>query len=253
MANMSYNNPPQYQQQGFPQQQQGFPQQQQGFPQQQQGLPQQQQGLPQQQRGLPQQQQGLPQQQKGLPPQQQELSPQGYFPQQGFPSQQQGFPQQQQMFVPKQQGIPPEQQGVYVQGGIPPQFPPQQPIMYAATNQMNPQVMITKEARREWRFGLFDCFADSSLCLKTWCCPCITYGENKEKISNSPGSCATHALIFCCVEYCLGLGCLLGAMTRNEARNRYQIEGTGLGDFCTHFCCSCCALIQENREANSLP
>ncbi|CAI2182113.1 9767_t:CDS:2, partial [Funneliformis geosporum] len=218
---MSYNSsPPQYQPQ--------YPQQ---IPPQPQGMSPQQQGMSLQQQGLP---SGLPSQQ--LPPQQQGYSPQQHvFVQQhqGF-SPQQGIPQEQNVYAyPPQQGVPAHQQ---------------QPMMYAATTQMNPQVVIKQAPQREWRFGLFDCFADATLCLKTTFCSCITYGENKEKLSSSPGSCATHALAYCCVEYCLGLGCILGAMARNEARIKYQIDGSGIGDACTHICCGCCALIQENRE-----
>ena len=88
--------------------------------------------------------------------------------QQGFPPQQQQGAYVQQVQVPLQQ-----QQGYsqpqYQGGGIPPQQiqqPP--PVMYAATTQMDPQVnkerVVYEGAPREWRFGLFDFFADAGLC-----------------------------------------------------------------------------------------
>ena len=51
------------------------------------------------------------------------------------------------------------------------QYPqqPKQPV-YSATAQMNPQVNEQVGApqateAREWKFGLFDCFADCGLCI----------------------------------------------------------------------------------------
>ncbi|CAG8551183.1 4839_t:CDS:2 [Diversispora eburnea] len=99
---------------------------------------------------------------------------------------------------------------------------------------------------QEWKFGLFDCFADPMLSLKTYCCSCITYGETKAKLHND-GSCFTQALIYFCVGVCL-VPCIMGGLGRGEIRNARNIEGSNVGDFVTHWCCGCCALVQENRE-----
>ncbi|CAG8560180.1 3733_t:CDS:2 [Paraglomus occultum] len=45
-----------------------------------------------------------------------------------------------------------------------------------------------------------------------------------------------------------GYNCCLRIMTRGDIRARKGINGSCMGDCCTHFCCGCCALIQERRE-----
>ncbi len=43
------------------------------------------------------------------------------------------------------------------------------------------------------------------------------------------------------------LGCLQRKSVRNFGDNK--IEGGCCGDFCTNFCCPCCAVIQQYKEA----
>lgn len=40
-------------------------------------------------------------------------------------------------------------------------------------------------------------------------------------------------------------------MRRRELREKYGIEGNGMGDCCTSFWCLCCALVQQDKEAKS--
>ncbi|GES85363.1 PLAC8-domain-containing protein [Rhizophagus clarus] len=166
---------------------------------------------------------------------------------QGYNSQQQGgYVQQQQL---QQQQLLLQQQQQQQQR---PPLPQQQ-----QQQQQQPLQQQQSQQYNEWNFGLFDCFADLGLCLKTTFCPCITYGENRGRLNGNPNpdTCSQDAFIYCCVQYCFGASCILGAMHRNEIRAKYNIEGNGICDFCTHFCFGCCALIQESREitANPLP
>lgn len=41
---------------------------------------------------------------------------------------------------------------------------------------------------------------------------------------------------------------ILGMNQRAEIRGRYNLEGSGCGDYCRALCCSCCSLVQEERE-----
>ncbi|CAB4377270.1 unnamed protein product [Rhizophagus irregularis] len=158
-----------------------------------------------------------------------------YVVQQGGYVQQQQQQQQQQLLLQQhhqQQRPPPPQHQ---------QQPPSQQSQYNySTMQMSSQNVskeqseskTSKNTPREWKFGLFDCFSDLGLCLKTTCCPCITYGENKGKLNGNPtpNSCSQDAFVYCCVQYCFGLSCILGAMHRNEVRAKYNIEGNGICD-----------------------
>ncbi|CAG8713436.1 14338_t:CDS:2, partial [Cetraspora pellucida] len=138
---------------------------------------------------------------------------------------------------------------------------------YNRTPQMTAGVPVQEKpgGRREWKFGLFDCFSDCGLCnyflcpskllfnesisdvnsnifkgFKTWCLPCVTFGETKAKLNNT--DCCGSCCIFCCCPF------TAGGMGRGEIRGRLNIEGSCCGDFCTHCCCPICALVQEHRE-----
>ncbi|CAG8518735.1 16612_t:CDS:2 [Cetraspora pellucida] len=117
---------------------------------------------------------------------------------------------------------------------------------YNRTPQMTVGVPVQEKpgGRREWRFGLFDCFSDCGLCFKTWCLPCVTFGETKAKLNNT--DCCGSCCLFCCCPF------IAGGMGRGEIRGRLNIKGTCCGDFCTHWCCPLCALVQEHREVHSL-
>ncbi|RHZ83117.1 hypothetical protein Glove_99g355 [Diversispora epigaea] len=99
---------------------------------------------------------------------------------------------------------------------------------------------------RPWKHGFCSCLGDCGTSLLTWCFPCITYGQNKTAL-NPDASCFCNALIY----YCL-MGCSLcwipATSNRGEIRAKYNIEGSGLEDCMAHFCCTCCALVQEARE-----
>ncbi len=45
-----------------------------------------------------------------------------------------------------------------------------------------------------------------------------------------------------------GLSCLLQGANRGSLRRRFNIEGNACGDFCGAWCCSCCQLIQSDKE-----
>ncbi|CAG8577559.1 29910_t:CDS:2, partial [Gigaspora margarita] len=73
-------------------------------------------------------------------------------------------------------------------------------------------------------------------------------GETKAKLNNDSG-CFCHGLLYGIALY-LGVNCIIGGMTRGDIRSRHNIEGSCLGDYCTHMCCPVCALVQEHREVH---
>ncbi|RHZ83115.1 hypothetical protein Glove_99g353 [Diversispora epigaea] len=112
-----------------------------------------------------------------------------------------------------------------------------------------PQMKIHSDnevlTRNDWKYGLFNWCDDCGLCLNTYCCPCVTYAQNKEKLE--PGS----TFIGNCMLWyfaSLSVGPWIGFITRREIRNRKNIEGNTIKDWFIHCCCSQCALVQEARE-----
>ncbi|KAJ7587033.1 PLAC8 family-domain-containing protein [Mycena floridula] len=114
-----------------------------------------------------------------------------------------------------------------------------------------------EDGTREWSSGLFDCFDDAGTCFTAWCCPCIVYGQNKQRLDHlamkgypdpehggcCTGDCMIHALASCC-----GFGCILACANRGSIRARYRIQGGSFGDFFSAWCCAPCELTQESQE-----
>jgi Cys-rich protein (TIGR01571 family) len=48
---------------------------------------------------------------------------------------------------------------------------------------------------------------------------------------------------------CIGGACILQFLNRGSTREKYGIRGGSCGDFCTSWCCICCALVQEEKES----
>ena len=98
---------------------------------------------------------------------------------------------------------------------------------------------MNKQDEKEWDYDLFSCFDDFSLCVCTFCLPCYTLGRNVEHFQENG--------VLAGVMYGLGL-ISLGPVTRSRIRQERNIQGTMLIDVLTHMFCSCCALVQENKE-----
>ena len=110
---------------------------------------------------------------------------------------------------------------------------------------------------REWSNGLCSCFdTPGPFCLAFWC-PCITYGRNRGRYKhlNTSGTahpdggetCGSDTLLYCLTGFA-GVACLLHMWNRGDIRTRYNVKGSGLGDFGIACCCTPCGLTQESRE-----
>ncbi|KUJ23885.1 PLAC8-domain-containing protein [Mollisia scopiformis] len=106
---------------------------------------------------------------------------------------------------------------------------------------------------QEWNNGLFDCFSGAdNLCLKATFCPCFVYGKTQHRIRDP--SLAGYerfnqdCLMWCGVQSCCGLGWIFNWMARTELRNKFGINGGGCGDCMTAWCCTCCSIIQNEKE-----
>ncbi|KAI8606997.1 hypothetical protein BC830DRAFT_1038343, partial [Chytriomyces sp. MP71] len=99
-----------------------------------------------------------------------------------------------------------------------------------------------------WHFDLFSCFDDAALSFKTCCCPCVTVGETAEARDGT--SCAVAAAIWTVVA-CFCCSSCYGAVTRDSMRKGYGIPGDIVTDCLMHCCCTCCAIVQENREVEA--
>lgn len=71
-------------------------------------------------------------------------------------------------------------------------------------------------------------------------------GFSEENVSDMsfPWQCC----LWLCLGYC-GTSWVLQTIKRGEMRERYGIEGSCCGDCMRSWCCPCCGLVQEEKEA----
>ncbi|KAI0249606.1 PLAC8 family-domain-containing protein [Lactifluus subvellereus] len=116
---------------------------------------------------------------------------------------------------------------------------------------------IGADGKREWSFGLLDCFNACGLCCWATWCPCVVYCKSKQRLR----SLQDHGVPLsgdgerynndCCIYGLLnipGYGWVLQIKTRSDIRNRYGIRGDTTGDCLASCLCNPCALTQERRE-----
>ena len=90
-----------------------------------------------------------------------------------------------------------------------------------------------------WYQGLFNFCGDCSVCLcGTFCVPCLIC-TNAEGMGKS-------GLLYNALA-CI-MPCLPTLLLRQEARTRYEIEGTTVGDIAASWCCTPCVNCQTAKE-----
>jgi len=91
----------------------------------------------------------------------------------------------------------------------------------------------------EWKQGLCGCMDDCETCLcGAFCSPCQVY-SNAEALNKSG--------ILCCLGYLI-MPCIPLLLLRGEAREKYGIEGSTMGDVGAAVCCPSCASCQTAAE-----
>ncbi|KAH9993563.1 PLAC8 family-domain-containing protein [Russula vinacea] len=114
---------------------------------------------------------------------------------------------------------------------------------------------IGPDGKRDWSFGLFNCFGRCGLCCFSTFCPCVVYSKNRQRLRNLQAQ-GTPLVgngdtfdAHCCI-YCLigDFSWVLQIRTREEVRERYGIRGDAIGDCFASWCCRPCTLTQECRE-----
>jgi len=116
---------------------------------------------------------------------------------------------------------------------------------------------IGPDKKRDWSFGLFDCFSRcNGFCWSLWC-PCVVYSYNRQRLRSlqnqgTPLPRGSESLdTYCCIYSaldCTGFSWILQIQNRADIRERYDIRGSTVGDCFASWCCRPCSLSQERRE-----
>lgn len=137
---------------------------------------------------------------------------------------------------------------VYMKNKVDPQQPPLDGLDHEA-------YLLDK---KDWRFGLCDCFQTPPLCLLSFCCPTIRWSDTMRMA----GIMSFYTAVT--VMTVLGsLSPLTGGLTylimlcfavhhRQNIRRTFGIPAgnasTYCQDCCIYTCCTCCAIVQEARQ-----
>ncbi|KAI8691533.1 hypothetical protein LRP88_08790 [Fusarium phalaenopsidis] len=107
---------------------------------------------------------------------------------------------------------------------------------------------------QEWQSNLCNCSPCDSCLLGTFC-PCILLGKTADRMRDptmqTADTCNSDCLIFCAINCVTGCGWIYSMMKRGEIRERFGIQGSGMGDCCVSYWCLCCALIQQDNEVKA--
>lgn len=104
----------------------------------------------------------------------------------------------------------------------------------------------------KYHHGLCDGFGDISTCCLGYWCPCILYSRTYHRLKTVPNSnvnefksCNNHCGMFCLLA---PVSFILTTLQRSRIRENYRLEGSVANDCMKAYCCSCCTLIQDDRE-----
>lgn len=94
-----------------------------------------------------------------------------------------------------------------------------------------------------WTYDLLGCFSDWRLCVATFVCPCYTLAKNASFLGDD--------------GMVVALLCVMGffafpPVTRWRVRKLKNIKGSMVSDVVLGMMCTCCTLIQENKELYGL-
>ncbi|GAA93551.1 uncharacterized protein L969DRAFT_52085 [Mixia osmundae IAM 14324] len=166
-------------------------------------------------------------------------------------------------------------QPVYVTPGLPSynqhQVMQQMPItqqptvvhgMQLATSAMQPYPTDqTPRAKRPWSFDLCSSQVISG-CFLPWCCPCITYGQNEQRIAAlkaGKAGASTSACNLPCVTFCVAVWCIANfasmimvPLQRSALANDHDIDMSCVSDIVCSCVCVGCVLSQTSEELTVL-
>ncbi|PWA60108.1 PLAC8 motif-containing protein [Artemisia annua] len=137
--------------------------------------------------------------------------------------------------------------------GVPPQFHHLPPGMSPAPAQTPNHLYPDHE--RDWSTGLFQCTSNMKNCFITTLCPCITFGEIAEILTEGHTPWYEPATLCACLGaasfvfiFLLWLTFPYTCLYRIKMRRKYKLKGSLLEDCLINAFCGWCALCQQYRE-----
>ncbi|KAL8261406.1 hypothetical protein R6Q59_025455 [Mikania micrantha] len=134
----------------------------------------------------------------------------------------------------------------------PPMFPTQfypLPPSSSVPNHLYP------DHERDWSTGLFQCTSNMKNCFLTTLCPCVTFGEIAEILTEGHTPWYEPATLCACLGAASFIFIFLFWLTfpytclyRIKMRRKYKLKGSLIEDCAINAFCGWCALCQQYRE-----
>lgn len=113
------------------------------------------------------------------------------------------------------------------------------------------ELHVAYSTHAPWHQGLFGCFSNTDFFLESWCCLSCQVTRQWNMLSNGVPLIPWPCCLMLMVANCVTSGCVLPwfvMYVRSAVRKRYGIEGHCVGDCCTGWFCTCCAVAQMLYE-----
>uniref|UniRef100_A0A0V0I6C0 Putative cell number regulator 1-like n=1 Tax=Solanum chacoense TaxID=4108 RepID=A0A0V0I6C0_SOLCH len=151
--------------------------------------------------------------------------------------------------------------------GVPPPFPPHfpmpfphdqfhsfhHPMLLGNTNNNINNTSNGQNYSQPWSTGLFDCFSDIKNCFITCLCPCVTFGQVDEILSQGQMTWWEAALMFGLLEaFCCQASLVFAWYHRVQFRKKYNLMGNLFSEFAITLICMRLVLCQNYRQLNKL-
>ncbi|CAI9266581.1 unnamed protein product [Lactuca saligna] len=148
-------------------------------------------------------------------------------------------------------------------GALPPHFYHMQPgasssgarYPYSLSPRRSNPGHLYPDHERDWSTGLFQCTSNIKNCFVTTLCPCITFGEIAEILTEGHTPWYEPATLCACLGaasfvfiFMLWLTFPYTCLYRVKMRKKYKLKGSLLEDCLINAFCGWCALCQQYRE-----
>lgn len=108
--------------------------------------------------------------------------------------------------------------------------------------------------RGGWSNGFCDCCSPMGTCCCAFWGPCCLYGKTDSRLRDPQLKdgryCSSGCALYTFISI-LGFHWIPLMMKRTEIRDRFHIRGSCCGDYCAALCCSCCVLVQNEKEVDA--
>ncbi|MCJ1475077.1 hypothetical protein MMC13_003737 [Lambiella insularis] len=104
-----------------------------------------------------------------------------------------------------------------------------------------------------WHERMLSFFDPIDTCAITCCCPGITFGKTHHRLRKDPNLREWSPINASCgmwyIVACFGCHVIPNVLQRHEIRQNYGLQGDVVTDCLRAWCCNCCDLIQQDKEA----